>query len=108
MTESVQKKIEALEKKVKELKENDFHYEKGEVVMLKDNLLLVEIKKPIKKLGRKYYLVGYNHLHDEDFKGFLVPEEDLADKPFDYAETIFEGYLNLLDKYRRLIKLLKK
>ena len=106
---NLQKKIEELEEKVKELMEKDFHYKEGDVVMLKDNLLLVQIIKPIKKFGRKYYNVAYNHMkYEKGFEGFLVSEEDLADKPLDYAETIFYGYLELMQKYNNLRDMLRK
>ena len=108
----IKKKQEALEKKIKKLtnelnklkeEEPKFYYIVGQVVMLKENKLLVTVLKKFTSGGRKMYTVAYTHLKNYKDYGFDVFEEDLQEKPYDYNSFIFNEYIELLMKYKNLI-----
>ena len=111
----IKKKQEALEKKIKKLtnelnklKEPEFYYNVGDVVMLKENKLLVKVLKQFTKGGRKAYIVAYAHHKNCEDYGFTVFEEDLQEKPYDYNSFIFNEYIELLTKYKNLVNALRR
>lgn len=73
-------------------------YNIGDIVMLKDNLILVKIIKINKK---NEYDVIYPHL--ENPHDFWVKENELEEKPFNYNQKIFEAYIEYRSKYKELI-----
>lgn len=74
---------------------NKYHI--NEIVMLKKNLILVQIVK----IKNQKYCVYYPHL--EDPQNFWVNENELEEKPFNYEQKIFEAYLEYRTKYEKLI-----
>ena len=110
----IKKKQEALEKKIKKLtnelnklkEEPEFYYNVGQVIMLKENKLLVKVLNQYIKCGRKMYEVAYNHHKNCENYGFTVFEEDLQEKPYDYNAFIFNEYIELLMKYKKLVNAL--
>jgi len=72
-------------------------YKVGDVVMLKENLLLVKIVKT----NKNRYGVIYPHLTEP--KEFWVKEDELELKPLDYGRIIFEAYIEHRTKYKELI-----
>lgn len=111
----IKKKQEALEKKIKKLtnelnklKEPEFYYNVGDVVMLNENKLLVTVLKKFIKGGRKMYEVSYTHHKNCENYGFTVFEEDLQEKPYDYNAFIFNEYIELLTKYKNLVNALRR
>lgn len=73
-------------------------YNIGDIVMLKENLILVKISK----IKRSKYCVYYPHLknpHD-----FWIDEDKLQKKPFNYEEKIFEAYIDYRYKYEELCR----
>lgn len=111
----VKKKQEALEKKIKKLtnelnklKEPEFYYTVGQVVMLKENKLLVKVLDQFIKNGRKMYTVAYAHHKNCEDYGFTAFEEDLQEKPYDYNSFIFNEYIELLMKYKNLVNALRR
>ena len=111
----IKKKQEALEKKIKKLtnelnklKEPEFYYKIGQVVMLKENKLLVKVLKQFTKGGRKMYIVAYAHHKNCEDYGFSAFEEDLQEKPYDYNSFIFNEYIELLMKYKNLVNAFRR
>lgn len=111
----IKKKQETLEKKIKELteeldklKEHKFYYSVGQVVMLKENKLLVKVLHKFTKGGRKMYEVAYTHHKNCEDYGFYVFEEELQEEPYDYNAVIFNEYIELLMKYKNLVNALRR
>lgn len=73
-------------------------YNIGDIVMLKDNLILVKI---IKTNKRNEYGVIYPHLTESH--EFWVNENELEEKPFNYEQKIFKAYIEYRNKYEKLI-----
>lgn len=72
-------------------------YNIDDIVMLKENLILVKITK----VNKNKYGVIYPHLLEP--KEFWVKEDELEEKPFDYNRIIFEAYIEYRNKYEKLI-----
>lgn len=86
------------------------YYKEGDIVMLKENLLkvqIVRIKQPFFS-GTRFF-VRYAHLpkdtHDDTFG---VSIRDIEDVPFDYNEVIFNAYIKLLIEHSNLLKMLRR
>jgi len=77
-------------------KEN-YLYKVGDTLMLKENLILVKVVKTHKNK----YCVIYPHLIDPG--EFWVSESELAEKPLNYEQRIFEAYIEYRAKYEKLI-----
>lgn len=77
-------------------KEN-YLYKVGDILMLKENLILVKVVKT----KRNKYGVIYPHLTDP--KEFWVNENELEEKPSNYEKKIFEAYIEYRTKYEKLI-----
>ena len=83
-------------------------YKVGDVVILKENLLkveIVEIKKPFFSGTR--FTVKYAHLH-RDWGTFKVSIREIDDVPFDYDQEIFNAYVKLLVEHRNLLLMLRR
>jgi len=77
----------------------EYLFKVGDKVVLKENLLIVEIVK----LGKKNeYEVLYPHLREKNT--FWVKENELQEKPYDYNEKIFMAYIEYRVKYYDLLK----
>ena len=77
----------------------EYLFKVGDKVVLKENLLIVEIVK----LGKKNeYEVFYPHLKEKNT--FWVKENELQEKPYDYNEKIFMAYIEYRVKYYDLLK----
>lgn len=70
----------------------------GDRVILKENLIVVEITKIDKK--NKYGVI-YPHLKAPD--EFWVKEDELEKKPIDYQQIIFNAYIEYRFKYYDLL-----
>ena len=86
-------------------------YKEGDIVILKENLLkvkIVKIKEPFFSGTR--FLVKYAHLDDDldNIGCFLVSIRDIEEVPFDYDQKIFDAYVDLLVKYKELLKFLRR
>ena len=93
-------------KVIKEIIEPSFNL--GDVVMFKENALLVEVGKYFVKKNKYYYKVRYSHMyHDSDYGWFDVCEDELEEKPINYESVIFEKYIEYLCKYQSLLNHLK-
>ena len=98
---SLEKQIKDLKNQIKKLKNPDPKFKIGDVVMCKENKLLMRILSVSKK--RPYvYTVAYAHLNDS--YGFPIDETKLEEKPYHYDEIIFNAYLDCLDKLNNLTK----
>lgn len=73
-------------------------YNIGDIVMLKENLLLVKI---IKTNRKNEYGVIYPHLTEP--QEFWVNENELEEKSINYEQKIFEAYIEYRIKYKNLI-----
>ncbi len=111
----VKKKQEELEKKIKKLtdelnklKESEFYYNVGDIVMLKENKLRVKVLSQFIKDGRKTYKVSYAHQKNCEDYGFYAFEEELQEEPYDYSAVIFNEYIELLMKYKNLVNALRR
>lgn len=84
-------------------------FDVDDIVMLKDNLLLVKIKSIHIKKHRYSYRVFYPHLFEEGelINTFEVIENDLCGKPTDYDQIIFNAYIEYRHKYEKLLERLK-
>ena len=87
------------------MKQTNFKYKTGDRVILKDNLLIVEIISPFfdKKAKKKSYNVKYPHL-ERCYNVFTVYEEELEEKPYNYEQLIFNAYVEYLYKYNELLR----
>lgn len=72
-------------------------YKVGDILMLKENLILVKVIKT----NKNKYCVIYPHLTKPN--GFWVKEYELEEKPFNYGQIIFEAYIEYRTKYKELI-----
>ena len=70
----------------------------GDRVILKENLIIVEITKTNKQ---NEYGVIYPHLTEP--REFWVNEDELEEKPIDYDQKIFNGYIEYYYKYHNLL-----
>lgn len=77
----------------------------GDRVMLKENLLIVEIKDILVKKNKYEYKVFYPHLSDPHI--FMCYEDELEEKPIDYNQIIFDAYIEYRCKYEDLLKRLR-
>lgn len=79
-------------------------YKVDDVVMFKDNLLMVVIGEILVKRNKYWYRVRYNHLHFENEKvgWFNVSEEELETKPLNYESLLMEKYIDYKLKYEHL------
>ena len=83
-------------------------YKVGDIVMLKENLLkveIVEIKQPFFSGTR--FVVKYAHL-DRDWGTFKVSIREIEDVPIDYDQVIFDAYIKLLTEHRNLLLMLRR
>lgn len=79
-------------------------FKEGDVVMLKENCLLVVIVGISVNKNRYRYVVHYNHIKEKAlFGGFSVSEEELQQKPIDYESVLLEKYLEYRIKYEDLL-----
>lgn len=76
---------------------SDPKYKIGDRLVLKENFIIVEIAYAYKNK----YEVFYPHLTTPKF--FTVKEDELMEKPPNYAEKIFELYLEYRHKYYDLL-----
>lgn len=98
-------------KKIKKIKLEELEpmFKVGERVMLKSNLLIVEIKEITIKRCRYAYKVFYPHLYQNGtYRGFFtVFEDELEEKPIDYDQIIFDAYIEYRRKYEKLLERLR-
>lgn len=80
-------------------------YKVNDVVMFKDNLLMVVIGKIFVKQNRYCYSVRYNHQHYQNgmVGWFDVFEEELETKPFNYESLLVEKYIDYRCRYEHLL-----
>jgi len=79
----------------------------GERVMLKENLLIVEIYDIFVEKNKYKYKVFYPHLiNGKDFL-FVCYEDELGEKPIDYDQIIFNAYVEYRHKYYELLERLR-
>ena len=71
----------------------------GDRVILKENLVIVEIVKMNKK---DEYGVIYPHLKEPH--EFWVKEDELEEKPINYDQKIFNAYIEYYYKYNQLLE----
>ena len=82
-------------------------YKVGDIVMLKENLLkveIVEIKQPFFSGTR--FVVKYAHL-DREWGTFKVSIREIEDVPIDYDQVIFDAYIKLLTEHKNLLLMLR-
>jgi len=77
----------------------------GDRVMLKENLLIVEINDIFCEKNKYKYKVFYPHLVSAHY--FVCYEDELEEKPFDYNQIIFNAYIEYRHKYEDLLERLK-
>jgi len=77
----------------------------GDIVILKDNLLAVEIKDIFVKAKRYCYHVRYHHKNwANNIHGwFAVFEDELMGKPYNYESLLIEKYIEYRYKYEQLL-----
>ena len=75
-----------------------------EVVMLKENLLMVVIEEIFIKRNEYYYRVRYNHKYYENknIGWFNVSEKELEYQPLNYESLLMEKYIEYKWKYEHL------
>lgn len=80
-------------------------YKAGDIVILKDNLLAVEIKEVFIKAKRYCYSVRYAHKdwHGEDWGWFHVFENELEEKSIYYEQELMAKYIEYKSKYEQLL-----
>ena len=82
----------------------------GDRVMLKENLIIVEIYDVSVNKNKYLYTVFYPHLHkvgDIGLGSFMCYEDELEEKPIDYDERIFNAYIEYRRKYEDLLERLR-
>ena len=91
------------------MKQINFKYKAGDRVILKQNLLIVEIVKSFfdKREKKKAYSVRYPHL-EKSYYTFAAYEDELEEKPYNYDQLIFNAYIEYLYKYNELLQKLYK
>lgn len=79
-------------------------YKVNDVVMFKDNLLMVVIGEIYVKQNKYWYRVRYNHNYYENkmIGWFNVSEEELETKPLNYESLLMEKYIDYKWKYEHL------
>ena len=87
------------------MSKKDVKYKVGDIVMLKENLLKVEIvaiKKPFFSGTR--FIVRYAHLPKKLYNDtFGVSIREIDDVPYDYNQEIFNAYVKLLVEHKNLL-----
>lgn len=102
--------MKKIKKKVSKIETIEPLFKKGDVVMLNDNLLMVEIGD-VKVIKNQYrYLVRYSHKRWEDngCGWFPAYESELRERPLDYGELVFEKYIEYRSKYENLLRQLAR
>ena len=83
-------------------KQETYEYNIGDKVMLKCNLLIVEITDRRKDKKKNMYYVKYSHL--ENAQSFYMYEEELEREPVNYNQLIFNAYIEYKYKYDKLLE----
>ncbi len=103
---TLQDKYDKLEKELNKIKEkiqkNEPLFKEGQKVMLKENLIIVEIVKRSIEKKKNRYCVIYPHL--KGARDFWVDEEELQERPIDYNQIIYNAYLEYKYKYDDLLR----
>lgn len=79
-------------------------YKVNDIVMFKDNLLMVVVGDIYVERNQYWYKVRYNHKEykNELVGWFNVSEDELQHKPLDYECLLLEKYIEYKWKYERL------
>jgi len=95
-----------MKKKLTKITTIEPKFEIGDVVMLKENVLMVEIGDIKIKSHRYLYKVRYAHLYRScaEEGWFEVFEDELQYKPHNYEELLLDGYITYRYKYETLIR----
>jgi hypothetical protein len=90
-------------KKITKVVEIEPLFNVGDLVMYKDNLLIVEIISIKVEKNRYQYQAKYLSDKLHDYKMWF-DESELTTKPIDYTERLMIAYLDYKNKYETLIR----